>query len=210
MPAGAEIAAIALPRKVPYPTPLYQTLNEISVIRQILIYPPLIFNPPMNKRTGQFERVYQNPLEGIELQKENWLCYPAKVGTLTIMIYFSLKFAELGFSLCNLFEMASEEDIQRKPDAAYVYGVPEKDFPQANSKQIFFDDEENGMLIGAIPDSDEFGYFGYVKKMVLTLHNIVMMKRWIHALPRRHGSIARQGRQTHDHSDPGRYRRGQI
>lgn len=33
------------------------------------------------------------------------------------------------------------------------------------------------MLIGAIPDSDEFGYFGYVKKMVLTLHNIVMMKR---------------------------------
>lgn len=177
VPAGAEIGAIALPRAVPYPTPDYQKLNQIAVIRQILIYPPLIFNPPMNKRTGQFERVYENPIKNLELEKENWLCYPAKVGTLTIMVYFSLKFAELGFSLCNLFEMASEEDIRRKPDAAYVYGVPEKDFPTGNSKQIFYDDEENGILIGAIPDTDAFGYFGYVKKMILTLHNIVMMKR---------------------------------
>jgi hypothetical protein len=177
VPAGAEIGAIALPRAVPYPTPDYQKLNQIAVIRQILIYPPLIFNPPMNKRTGQFERVYENPIKNLELEKENWLCYPAKVGTLTIMVYFSLKFAELGFSLCNLFEMASEEDIKRKPDAAYVYGVPDKDFPTGNSKQIFYDDEENGILIGAIPDTDAFGYFGYVKKMILTLHNIVMMKR---------------------------------
>lgn len=177
VPAGAEIAAIALPRAVPYPNETYQKLNQIAVIRQMLIYPPLIFTPPMNKRTGQFERVYTNPIEGIHFQKENWLCYPAKVGPLTIMVYFSLKFAELGFSLCNLFEMASEEDIQRKPDAAYVYGIPEKDFPAGNSRQIFYDDEENGILIGAIPDADEFGYFGYTKKMILTLHNIVMMKR---------------------------------
>ncbi len=177
VPAGAEIACIALPRAVPYPATIYQELNRIAVIRQILIYPPLIFNPPMNKRTGQFERVYENPLQGMELQKENWLCYPAKVGSLVIMVYFSLKFAELGFSLCNLFEMASEDDIKRKPDAAYVYGVPDKDFPQGNSKQIFFDDIENDILIGAVPDSDAFGYFGYTKKMILTLHNIVMMKR---------------------------------
>jgi hypothetical protein len=176
--SGAEIAAIALPRSISYPTPLYQKLNEIAVIRQILIYPPLIFNPPMNKRTGQFERVYQNPLEGIELQKENWLCYPAKVGPLLIMVYFSLRFAELGFSMCNLFDMANEDDIKRTPDAAFVYGIPEKEFPNlGKSQQIFYDDEENNMMIGAIPDSNAFGYFGYVKKMVLTLHNIVMMKR---------------------------------
>jgi hypothetical protein len=178
VPAGAEIACIALPRAIPYPTPLYQKLNDIAVMRQILIYPPLIFNPPMNKRTGQFERVFVNPLQNVTLQKENWLCYPAKVGSLVIMVYFSLKFAELGFSLCNLFEMADGDDLKRQPDAAYVYGIPEKEFLTTGaSKQIFYDDEENNILIGAIPDSDEFGYFGYVKKMILTLHNIVMMKR---------------------------------
>jgi len=178
VPAGAEIATIALPRAIPYPTPLYQTLNEIPVIRQILIYPPLIFNPPMNKRSGSFERVYQNPLEGLDLKRENWICYPAKVGPLLIMVYFSFKFAELGFSLCNLFELAEESDIQRKPDAAYLFGVPSEDFPNiGQGKTIFYDDEQNDMLMAAIPDDDVYGYFGYLKKMILTLHNIVMMKR---------------------------------
>jgi len=178
VPAGAEIATIALPRDIPYPTPLYKSLNEIAVIRQILIYPPLIFNPPMNKRNGTFEQVDRNPLEGLELKKENWLCYPAKVGPLLIMVYFSLKFAELGFSLCNLFELAEETDIQRKPDAAFLFGVPEDEFPDlGKGKTVFFDDQKNDMLMAAIPDSDAFGYFGYLKKMILTLHNIVMMKR---------------------------------
>ncbi len=178
VPAGAEIAAIALPRNVAYPTLTYEKLNQVSVIRQILIYPPLIFNPPMNKRSGQFERVHQNPLDSIELEKENWLCYPAKVGPLLIMVYFSLKFAELGFSLCNLFELANEEDMTRTPDAAFLFGVPDEQFPaNGNGKTVFFDDTENNILIGAIPDGDYFGYFGYVKKMILTLHNIIMMKR---------------------------------
>lgn len=178
VPAGAEIATIALPRDIPYPTALYQKLNEIAVIRQVLIYPPLIFNPPMNKRSGVFERVEKNPLEGLELKRENWICYPAKVGELTIMVYFSYKFAELGFSLCNLFELAEEADFQRKPDAAYLFGVPDEDFPSlGKGKTIFYDDEQNDMLMAAVPDSDTYGYFGYLKKMVLTLHNIVMMKR---------------------------------
>lgn len=178
VPAGGEIATIALPRDIPYPAPIYQKLNEIAVIRQILIYPPLIFNPPMNKRSGTFERVDRNPLEGLDLKRENWICYPARVGQLLIMVYFSYKFAELGFSLCNLFELAEEADIQRKPDAAFLFGVPEEDFPNlGKGKTIFYDDDKNDMLMAAIPDSDAFGYFGYLKKMVLTLHNIVMMKR---------------------------------
>lgn len=176
--AAAEVAAIALPKDIPYPTGLYRKLNDIAVIRQILIYPPLIFNPPMNKRSGVFERVDKNPLEGLQLSSKDWLCYPAKVGPLLIMIYFSLKFAELGFSLCNLFELADEKDLQGRPDAAYLFGVPEKDFPALGKGQtIFFDDEKNDMLIAAVPESDVFGYFGYLKKMTLTLHNIVMMKR---------------------------------
>jgi hypothetical protein len=176
--SGAEIATIAMPREIQYPAAVYRKLNEIPIIRQILIYPPLIFNPKMNKRTGTFERVDSNPLESIEIHKENWLCYPAKVGPLLIMIYFSIKFAELGFSLCNLFEMADEKDLHARPDAIYVYGVPDHEFQTpTDNRTVFFDDIENGMLVAAVPDADKFAYFGYLKKMVLTLHNIVMMKR---------------------------------
>lgn len=131
----------------------------------------------MNKRTGNFERINKNPLELIDIEKNEWLCYPAKVGTLLILIYFHQKFFELGFSLCNLFELAGDEDLKKVPDAIYLYGVPGKTLDNLKPlPTIFYDDEVNGTLIGAVPNKDQFGYFGYLKKMVLTLHNIKMMK----------------------------------
>ncbi|HEY9078368.1 MAG TPA: hypothetical protein VIO61_17665 [Anaerolineaceae bacterium] len=176
--AGAEIGAIALPKNISLPDGVYQVLSPISMLRQVLIYPPLILNPPMNKRTGVFERVYSNPLEQVPIRPSDWLCYPARVGELFILIYFSTRFFELGFSLSNLFDLADDEDLKRKPDAIYLYGVPAADFrSNSTSQTIFFDDEENDVLIAAIPDKKEFGYFGYLKKMALTLHNICMMKK---------------------------------
>jgi hypothetical protein len=175
--AGAEMAAIALPKKINYPNHVYSKLHQVSMIRQALIYPPLIFNTPTNKRTGTFERIYRNPLNNLTLNKQEWLCYPAKVGPLLIMVYFSLSFFELCFSLCNLFELAGDDDLQRSPDAILLFGVPEDCIDGLGKSQtVFYDDEENDILIGAIPDSKQFGYFGYIKKMMLTLHNIKMMK----------------------------------
>ncbi len=40
------------------------------------------------------------------------------------MVYFHLDFFELGFSMCNLFQLADDEDLERKPDALFIYGVP--------------------------------------------------------------------------------------
>ncbi len=179
--AGAEIATIALPRDLVYPQDLYNNyakLKTIPIIRQVLTYPPLIFNPPMNKRTGTFERVFVNPLDQVELQKNNWLCYPARVGDLIIMVYFNLRFFDLGFSMSNLFDLADDEDLKRKPDAVFLYGVNGHIQASANDNQtIFYDDEENDILVATVPEAPEFGYFGYLKKMILTLHNIKMMKR---------------------------------
>jgi hypothetical protein len=179
--AGAEIAAIALPWDIQYPNNLYKKLNSISVIRDVLIYPPLIFNPPMNKRKGVFERVFENPMNRADLNKEDWLCYPAMVGPLLILLYFNDRFFELGFSLSNLFELADDDALTRKPDAIMLYGVPEECIPSgeanpSDSKTIFYEDTENDILIGAIPNRNEFGYFGYVKKLMLTLHNLKIMK----------------------------------
>jgi energy-coupling factor transporter ATP-binding protein EcfA2 len=186
--AGAEIATIALTKDISYPNSSFKMLNDISMIRQVLIYPPLIFNPPMNKRSGTFERVNRSPLEFINIHKDEWLCYPAKVGPLLIMVYFNLDFFELGFSLCNLFELAGDADLTRRPDAIYMFGVPEDQFPSLGKTQtIFYDDgTQDGVLVGAVPDSPQYGYFGYLKKMILTLHNIKMMK--MHRLPY-HGAM---------------------
>ncbi len=176
--AGAEVAVIALPLSFDLPPSYGAKLNQVPVIRQVMLYPPLLLNPPMNKRTGKFERVYRNPLESVELEKEEWLCYPAKVGELLIAVYFHQSFYELGLSLSNLFEVAEDELLERRPDAVYLFGVPPESLQDAPPlPTVFYDDEENDLLVGAVPRGDQFGYFGYLKKMILTLHNIKMLKR---------------------------------
>ncbi len=177
IPAGAEMAVISLPKDIGYPSSRYKKLNTVPVIRQILMYPPLVIQQPMNRRTGHFKRVMQNPVDMMEINPDDWLCYPAKVGKLIIMVYFHLTFLELGLSMCNLFQLAEDSDLKRKPDAVFIYGFQGNDLDSiAEFPTIFCDDEENGIFVGAVPGRSEFGYFGYLKKMILTLHNSIIMK----------------------------------
>lgn len=176
--AGAEIGVIARQRELPFRDAIYQKLNSIAVTSQVLIYPPMIFDTPMNKRTGVNQKVDFNPLQNVEIVPSDWLCYPAKVGSLLIMVYFSTRYFELGYSLSNLFELADGDELNRAPDAIYLFGVPPTGEHQpGETETIFYDDEENGMLVATVPYRDEYAYFGYLKKMILTLHNVIMMKR---------------------------------
>lgn len=179
VPAGFQVGLIAVPSSTPlFERAPYGALASVPLIRQVLMDPPLIIDPPTNYRTGQFQRVEENPLQNVELDPGEWLCYPAKVGPLVIFIYFHQRFIGLGCSLANLFELASDEEVRRSPDAVYAYGVrPESLARFGNFPTVFHDDEANGCLVAAVPGQDRFGYFGYLKKMVLTLHNVAMMKR---------------------------------
>ena len=177
VPAGGEIAVISLPKNIAYGSEKYKRLNSVPVIRQMLIYPPLVIQQPMNKRTGHFKLIQKNPLDLIELTPGEWICYPAKVGKLLIMVYFHLDFFELGFSMCNLFELANDTDLEKKPDALFIYGAAGNVLDGLSEySTVFYDDEANGIFVGAIPNRPEFGYFGYLKKMILTLHNSIVMK----------------------------------
>ncbi len=175
--AGAEMAVISLPKNIPYPHGKYLKLNNIQVIRQALIYPPLVIQQPMNKRTGHFKRISQNPVDLVDLKTDDWLCYPVKAGKLLIMVYFHLTFIELGLSMCNLFKLADDADLKRQPDALFLYGVQEDVLDGlAEFPTVFYEDHVNGIFVGATPGRPEFGYFGYLKKMILTLHNSIVMK----------------------------------
>jgi len=174
--SGAEMAVISLPKNLPYPE-RYSKLNAVQVIRQILIYPPLVIQQPMNKRTGDFKNISRNPVDLVDPDPNDWLCYPAKVGKLVIMIYFHLSFVELGLSMCNLFQLADDSDLERKPDALLFYGVQGNVLDNLSTyPTVFCYDEQENIFVGAIPGRPEFGYFGYLKKMTLTLHNSIVMK----------------------------------
>ena len=186
--SGAEFACISSPLDSFFTNDSsYQKLRDIPVIHQLMMNPPLILNTTMNKRRGQFKETKQNPLDLVDLKSDEWLSYPAKVGNLLMHIYFHQKFFELGFATCNLFELATAEDLKRKPDAIYLYGVPGDALdPLAEIPTVFYEDSGKDIMIGACPNDDEFGYFGYLKKMVLTLHNIIKIRNGI--LPF-HGSL---------------------
>lgn len=187
--AGAEMAVIALSKDIGLPGGSYQKLRDIPLVRQVLLYPPLLLNPPMNKRTGQFEPVAQNPLDFVDIVPGEWLCYPAKVGPLLVFVYVHEKFYELGLSLCNLFELADDDFLERSVDAIYLFGAPGDALESlAPMPTVFYDDAAHDMLIAACPNKDQYGYFGYLKKMVLTLHNIKVMK--MGRMPY-HGAMAR-------------------
>ena len=176
--AGAEVGVYAVHQKWPAPTRYRELLAGIPFVRNLLMYPPLLLDPPTNTRSGQFTEVADNPLDGLSLEREQWLCYPALVGRLVVFVYFHQRFAGLGLSLANLFEVASDEEIAAGPDALYLYGVP----PAALARfgelpTVFHKDAASRVLVAAVPLEDRFGYFGYLKKMVLTLHNVAVMDR---------------------------------
>ena len=176
--AGAEVATIAIPLKRTFFNKKYDVLKDISVIRQILLYPPLILEPPMNKRRGAFLEVDQNPISNLKIDDREWLCFPAKVGTLLIHVYFHETFYGLGFALSNLFQLASDEELETPPDGIYLYGVERETLKQfGDLPTVYYEDKVNNLFVGAIPRDAEFGYFGYLKKMILTLHNLIVMKK---------------------------------
>ncbi|MHA1745160.1 MAG: phosphoenolpyruvate carboxykinase [Promethearchaeota archaeon] len=177
IPAGAGFATIALPKNIPLPEKYNQKLSKILIMRQVLLNTPIVLEQTMNKRSGTFGKVDQNPIDFASMNPEEWLCYPAKVGALTILIYIHENFYELGFSLANLFEIASNDDLKRQPDGIFLYGLSDPELDTLNDPPtIFHEDEQNDIMVGAVPNRPEFGYFGYLKKMALTLHNAIVMK----------------------------------
>ena len=152
----------------------YESLEDVNFIDCILLEPPFITYPKKNTRNGMFSEVYDNPLKYAHINKDHWFCYPAKVGELIAYVYFHRDFMNHGITLCNLFEMAKREECRgRRPDIVYVFGINDGE----DLKTVFYDDEENNIMLGYINYSEEIDYFGYMKKMILTLHNLIMIKR---------------------------------
>jgi hypothetical protein len=172
LPAGANMGMLL--ERIQWDCPVrYLPLTEVPFIRLALMEPPLILYPEMNKRKGKFVEIHEPP-KLLSVNKKEWFCFPAKVGELTAFIYFHQDFISLGLSLSNLFEIAEYEEIySKRPDLILVFGLKEN----LPSKTVFYDDNESNIIIGFVAHDREVDYFGYFKKMTLTLHNIVMIKR---------------------------------
>lgn len=150
----------------------YSFLSKAAVLEQILIRPPFISYSSKNKRTGTYPEVFENPLPKLssEFKAEEYYCYQAKVGSALAYIYFHRDFLALGITLCNLFEFVSPiKCAGKKPDLLYIFGA------DIEGDSYFYHDKEEDIYLGVAPHNSSVDYFGYMKKMLLTLYNVKMI-----------------------------------
>ncbi|WP_273477832.1 hypothetical protein [Faecalicoccus acidiformans] len=155
--------------------PQYEKLMDIPVIDTVMLRTPMILHPKSSKREGVINEIHENPMNYFAGDSEDWFCFPCRVGKLLCFVYFNSKYIASALSMANLFELATREESEGKPDLICIYGNPD----DRNETQ-FYHDEANDIWIGCISDHPRVEYFGYLKKMCLTLHNLAMMNRgWL-------------------------------
>lgn len=175
LPAGAHVGLMT--QSVEWDCPAeYKALQQVPFIRLALLEPPVIFYPKMNVRSGIFKEVEKSPISEVTLRADGWFCYPAKIGKLLAFAYFHKSFMSQGVALANLFELANYEDIAAKrPDIILLFGT--NSFHSSKELTMFHHDKANRLMVGYEVRSQQIDYFGYMKKMLLTLHNIIMLER---------------------------------
>lgn len=174
MQAGTN-AALLISQKSLKLSKKYEALAGIPFITSLMIRTPLILHPKSNKRTGMFVEDEVNPIDEFSGNRDEWFCYPCKIGTLLAFVYFHRDYISSAVSLSNLFELANEDELRQKPDLIVLFGNK-----MGQEKTVFHYDVKEDVWVGMCTYNEKIEYFGYMKKMCLTLHNCrKMQKGWL-------------------------------
>ncbi|MCR5114039.1 MAG: hypothetical protein K6A63_08900 [Acholeplasmatales bacterium] len=172
LPAGVNAALLLSRNEWMKKDSPYYFLAKCDAIEQIVIRPPFISYSAKNKRTGTYPEAKANPINRIKdtFKANEYYCYAARVGSALAYVYFHRDYLAHGITIGNLFEFVPLSACKNvKPDLLYVFGA------EYDGESEFFHDEENGIYVGIAPHNDSIDYFGYMKKMLLTLYNTSMI-----------------------------------
>lgn len=164
--------------------PIYECLQDVSCVASLITRPPFIVSTKSNKRQDIFKEVFENPLKELHsVKKDHYILFPVMVGPLLSFVYIHRDFLHHGIALANLFELADmKESSTKQPDLVFVYGIRENELDCT-----YYYDQNKDIYLGFVSREDKNDYFGYIKKMLLTLHNVYMIDH--HKLPV-HGAMA--------------------
>ena len=174
LPAGVNAALLLSKNRWMDKTSEYAFLSECDAIEQIVIRPPFISYSEKNKRTGTYPEAKKNPIDRIKdsFVANDYYCYAARVGSALAYIYFHRDYMAHGITIGNLFEFVPLSSCKgKKPDLLYVFGG------NYDGESEFYYDKKNDIYVGLAPHNSSIDYFGYMKKMLLTLYNTSMIDR---------------------------------
>ncbi len=150
----------------------YSNLNKVPLTTHADMRTGIHYTTHANKRAFPFFALKHNPFKNNNFKSEDYVAIPFEVGQWNIIAYIhkSRGCIELEPGLLNLFPFSKVRKLAgKRPDGVFIFGCPQSDMSDLG----YHYDKDNGLLVGLIPNIDDCKYFGYGKKPILTLHNVL-------------------------------------
>lgn len=164
LPSGANAGFLITKTTFDLPNEL-SVFNNSFYIKSMMIKPPFLVHTKSNTRKGVFKEK-NNPITKID--SNNYLSIGVKIGGSLGLCYISKKYLDYVIGIGNLFELATPDEANKeKPEFYMIFGYEDE-----HIKECYYYKLNDGTYVGVCPDTPEIDYFGYVKKMILTLHNL--------------------------------------
>ena len=155
----------------------YSLLCHVPLTMSADIRTGVDYHTAANRRAWPFYELDHNPLDMERFNPAEWVSVPLRVGRWLIIAYIhkSRGCIEMEPGLLNLFPLA---DVAQtfpaiRPDGLFFFGNPNA---TVGEDLGYYWDDANELLIGMVPNDDGYKYFGYCKKPILTLHNVLAIR----------------------------------
>ncbi len=150
----------------------YSKLQQVPLTTHADMRTGIHYTTHANKRAFPFFALDHNPFKSESFISEDYVAIPFEVGQWNIIAYIhkTRGCIELEPGLLNLFPFSKVRKlVKKKPDGVFIFGCP-----NSTMKDLGYHfDKKNNLLVGLIPNIDDCKYFGYGKKPILTLHNVL-------------------------------------
>lgn len=169
IPSGGNAGVLLNQETVPLPSSL-AFLEKVPMMETVVTQPPFIIKTRQNTRKGFFFE--QNLKVGPEnFDADNAYGVLVNIAGTKGLVFFDRDYMGFLVALGNLFQMESYDPKKSyKFDYVVLFGTSD-----TGDKSYYY--REDGMYVGVCPKAGNVDYFGYAKKMLLTLFNLVMIDR---------------------------------
>lgn len=143
----------------------YSFLNKIKSVETIVTRPPFMINTLQNKRKGFFYSL-NNKVKEFNINENDYLNVLIKINHKRGIINIHKDYLYYIPALANLFEFDSLNSFNNEISFIVFFGAKVE-----NKEPYFYND--NNLYIGVCPYGEDIDYFGYLKKTILTLYNLI-------------------------------------
>lgn len=169
LPAGGNAGILLHRKELALPKSL-SFLKNVPLMESVITHPPFIIKTRENKRKGLFE------YEKRKVREENFNAKRAYGVILRIydkraLIFFDKDYLGFLVALGNLFQIEPYYVETRKDfDLIVLFGTED------TGESCYYYKDGN-TYVGVCPKKAKIDYFGYAKKMILTLYNLTAIDR---------------------------------